>query len=52
MLFGGGKGTQSSRISSISSFLGIEFFPQPAHIFRLVVDNRQHPGKEKKVARL
>ena len=50
MLFGRGKDTQSRRVGGISSGLDIELFPQPANIFRLVVDNWEHPAKEEQVA--
>ena len=52
MLFGRSEDAQSRSVGGISSGLGIELFPQPANILRLVVDNREHPAKEEQVARL
>ena len=52
MLFRRGEGAQGRSVGGISSSFGIELFPQPAKIFRLVVDNRKHPAKEEQVARL
>jgi len=52
MLFGRSEDVQSRCVSGISSGLGIELFPKPAKILRLVIDNREHPAKEEKVARL
>jgi len=40
---------QSRSVGGVSSSLGIELFPQPANILRLVVDDREHPAKEKQV---
>ena len=52
MLLGRSQDAQSRGVGGISSGLGIELFPQPAKILRLVVDNRKHPAKEEQVARL
>src|SRR5580698_6691102 len=52
MLFRRGENSQSRRVGGISSSLDIEFFPKPANILRLVVNNWEHSAKEKQVARL
>src|ERR1700749_4505 len=52
MLLRRSKNSQSRSVSSISSSLDIKFFPKPANILRLVVDNRKHPAKEEQIARL
>jgi hypothetical protein len=52
MLFGRGEDVQSRSVGGLSSTLGIELFPQPADKLRLVVDDWEHPAKEKQVARL
>ena len=52
MLFGRSEHAQSRGVGGVSSGLGIELFPQPPDILRLVVDNWEHPAKEEQVARL
>jgi hypothetical protein len=49
MLFRRSEDVQTRGVSSVSSSLGIELFPQPANILRFVVDYREHPAKEKQV---
>ena len=52
MLFGRSQDAQCRGVGGISSSLDIEFFSKPANIFRLVVDDWEHPAKEEQVARL
>ena len=52
MFPGRSEDTQSCCVGGIPSSLRIQFFPKPANILRLVIDNREHAAKEKQVARL
>ena len=52
MLFGRSKSAQSRSVGGIPSSFDIEFFPKPAKILRLVIDNRKHPAQKEQVARL
>ena len=52
MLFGRGENAQSRSVCSVSPGLGVELFPQPANILRLVVNDWEHPAKKEQVARL
>ena len=52
MFFGCSEDAQSRSIGGVSPSLGIELFPHPANILRLVVDYREHPAKEEQVPRL
>ena len=52
MLPGCSESAQSRGVDGISSRFGIELFPQPAHIFRLVIDNWDHTAEKEKVTRL
>ncbi len=52
MLFRRSEHAQSRGVGGISSGLDVEFFPEPANILRLVVDDREHPAEEEQVARL
>jgi len=51
MLLRRGKDVQSRSVGGISPTLDIELFPESAKVLRLVIDNREHPAKEEKVAR-
>jgi hypothetical protein len=52
MFLGRSEDAQSRGVGGIPSSLRIQFFPKPANILRLVVDNREHPAKEEQIARL
>src|SRR5580692_2118766 len=52
MLPGRGQGAQCRGVGSISSSFGIELLPQPANIFRLVIDHREHAAQKEQIARL
>ena len=52
MLLGRSEHVQGCSVDSISSGLGVEFFPKPSDILRLVIDDRKHSAKEEQVARL
>src|ERR1700733_5773835 len=46
------QNVQSRSEGSIAPSLGIELFPPPANILRLMVHNRKHPAEEEKIAGL
>ena len=52
MLLGRSEHVQCRSVGGISSSLGVELFPKPADILRLVIDNRKHSAKEEQIARL
>ena len=52
MLFCRREDVQGCGIGGVSPSIGVELFPQPANILRLVVDYREHPAKEEQVTRL
>ena len=52
MFPGRSEDAQRRGVGGIPSSLRIQFFPKPANILRLVVDNRKHAAKEEQVARL
>ena len=50
MLFGSSEGAQSSSVCRVPSRLDIKFFPEPAKILRLMIDNREHAAQKEQVA--
>src|SRR5580704_14681258 len=50
MLLGRSEHVQRSVLGSIPAGLGIKLLAKPAEVFGLVVDDREHPAKEKQVA--
>src|SRR5215470_19827542 len=52
MLFGRSQDVQGRNVRCFSPGFDVELFPKPANKLRRVVDNREHPAKEEKVARL
>ena len=44
------RALNASRIGSIASSIHVEFFPKPANILWLVVDNWKHSAQEEQIA--
>ena len=50
--FGCGQGAECRGARGVSAGFGIEFFAETSQIFRLVIDNREHPAEEEQISGL